>query len=262
MNQLDIKSSHHFGYEGDQISLKGVAIAVVIILGWAINLGTCLSLNLEKVSPVWIGVVVIIQTFLCTGLFITAHDAMHQSLAPQNRKLNDWIGSLAVFLYLFFSYKKLLKNHWQHHRHPASELDPDFHNGQHRHFMLWYFNFIRRYFGWWQVVGITLVFNYAKFVMQIPDSKLFLFWILPTILSSFQLFYFGTYLPHRELPEGYPNFHRARSNSFAPVWSFLTCYHFGYHEEHHEYPSVPWWQLSGVRKRRSHVLAAHSEQNF
>ncbi|MBF2026401.1 MAG: fatty acid desaturase [Oscillatoriales cyanobacterium C42_A2020_001] len=101
---------------------------------------------------------------------------------------------------------------------------------------------------------------YARFILQIPESSLLLFWIIPTILSSFQLFYFGTYLPHRELPEGYPNSHRARSTCFAPLWSFLTCYHFGYHEEHHEHPSAPWWQLANVRRMRLHLLTAHSEQ--
>lgn len=25
--------------------------------------------------------------------------------------------------------------------------------------------------------------------------------------------------------------------------SFLTCYYFGYHLEHHLYPNVPWWRL-------------------
>jgi hypothetical protein len=41
--------------------------------------------------------------------------------------------------------------------------------------------------------------------------------------------------------------HNARSSSM-PIWlSLLTCYHFGYHWEHHEYPYVPWcacgWRL-------------------
>jgi beta-carotene ketolase (CrtW type) len=49
----------------------------------------------------------------------------------------------------------------------------------------------------------------------------------------------GTYRPHR-LPTGkngdtdYPDAHRARSNDM-PTWlSLITCFHFGYHHEHHE----------------------------
>ena len=235
--------------------VRGVAIAIAIILGWSINLGICLSLHLEENSPIYIGVAIIIQAFLCTGLFITAHDAMHQSIAPQSRKMNDQIGKLTVFLYLFFSYEKLVKNHWHHHRHPASELDPDFHDGKHSHPIMWYFSFIQRYFSWVQVAGIVIVFTYAKFIAHIPAANLFLFWLLPAILSSLQLFYFGTYLPHRELPEGYPTSHRTRSNSLSTLWSFLTCYHFGYHEEHHEYPSIPWWQLPAIRKIRVNAIA-------
>ncbi|MFB2979106.1 fatty acid desaturase [Microseira sp. BLCC-F43] len=49
---------------------------------------------------------------------------------------------------------------------------------------------------------------------------------------------------------GYTNPHRCQSNSLSTFWSFITCYHFGYHEEHHEYPEVPWWQLPIIRKRR------------
>ncbi|MFA9473554.1 MAG: fatty acid desaturase [Filomicrobium sp.] len=25
--------------------------------------------------------------------------------------------------------------------------------------------------------------------------------------------------------------------------SLLTCFHFGYHHEHHLQPDVPWWRL-------------------
>lgn len=250
MSQSTSLSSHRFMLENSQKSLTGAAIALVITSLWGINLGLGLSLNLATTSFIWIGVVFLIQSFLYTGLFITAHDAMHRSLIPQYPKLNDHIGSFAVFLYLFFSYQKLLKNHWLHHRHPASNKDPDFHDGQHSHPIFWYSNFIQRYFGWQQVSGIVLVYCGTRFLFHVSELNLFWFWILPSVISSLQLFYFGTYLPHRELPEGYKTAHRARSNHLSTVLSFLSCYHFGYHEEHHEYPAVPWWQLPVVRRMR------------
>ncbi|MDX2240454.1 MAG: fatty acid desaturase [Leptolyngbyaceae cyanobacterium bins.302] len=234
----------------------GITIAFVIIGLWLANLMTSLFLDLSKVSTLYVVLVLLLQAFLCTGLFITAHDAMHRSLIPYHVHLNDQIGSLALFLYLFFPYQKLLEKHWQHHRHPASAMDPDFHDGQHSHPVLWYFNFIRRYFGWSQGIGITIAYLAAQYVFHIPQINLVLFWIFPCILSSLQLFYFGTYLPHRELPQGYNSTHRARSNSLPPFLSFLSCYHFGYHEEHHEYPAVPWWQLPAIRKTRLKVLAS------
>jgi len=41
--------------------------------------------------------------------------------------------------------------------------------------------------------------------------------------------------------------HHALSSNFPPWLSLLTCYHFGYHREHHEAPGVPWWRLPELR---------------
>ena len=30
--------------------------------------------------------------------------------------------------------------------------------------------------------------------------------------------------------------------------SLVTCYHFGYHHEHHLYPAVPSWRLPAARR--------------
>ena len=54
------------------------------------------------------------------------------------------------------------------------------------------------------------------------------FWVAPSFLSSFQLFYFGTYLPHRSADDHssakpHVDKHRSRSNEL-PTWlSLLTC---------------------------------------
>jgi len=73
---------------------------------------------------------------------------------------------------------------------------------------------------------------------------------VPSIASSLQLFFFGTYLPHREPEGGYVSETRAQSSNWSVFWSFITCYHFGYHEEHHEQPNVPWWGLPGLHQQR------------
>jgi beta-carotene ketolase (CrtW type) len=234
----------------DRDSFKGLLIALGIITTWAISLMSLLLLNLSKVHFLGAVLAILIQTFLYTGLFITAHDAMHRSLFPRNHKINDFLGTLCVRLYAFFSYRQLLKNHWLHHRYPASDRDPDFHNGQFCHSIPWFFNFIKHYYGWSQFITAATTYTLANQLFQISQANLLLFWVLPALLSSVQLFYFGTFLPHREPQEGYTNVHRARSNSFSTFWSFLSCYHFGYHEEHHAYPSIPWWQLPIIRKQR------------
>ncbi len=230
---------------------KGLLVAVGIIIAWGISLTILFLLDLS-VIPTFITIAgVLIQTFLFTGLFITAHDAMHGSLYPQNLKVNHLIGAVAVFLYAQFDYKQLIKRHCQHHLHPATEADPDFHSSWNRHPLLWYFSFMTRYFSFLQLLGLVAVYNIAHFIPHIPESNLTLFWILPSLLSSVQLFFFGTFLPHRKTAKGYQNIHRANSCSLPPFWSFLTCYHFGYHEEHHEYPAAPWWTLPEIRKLRT-----------
>lgn len=98
-------------------------------------------------------------------------------------------------------------------------------------------------------MGLNLIF--IILALQIPIANIALFWIIPSLLSSVQLFYFGTFLTHQEPEEGYTNPHRAKSTSFPVWWSFITCYHFGYHEEDHQYPNVPWWKLPEVRERHN-----------
>ncbi len=47
---------------------------------------------------------------------------------------------------------------------------------------------------------------------------------------------------------GYIYPHCSQTIVLPSFWSFIACYHFGYHEEHHEYPHVAWWQLPSVYK--------------
>lgn len=240
-------------------SAKGLLIALSLITTWIISLVTLLSFNLSNVHLFSIVFAVFFQTFLYAGIFITAHDAMHRSLFPGNPKVNDCLGTACVFLYAFFSYKKLLKNHWLHHRYPASDRDPDFHDGHSTHPISWFLTFIKRYYGWPQLIAASIAYYVATGLLHVSELNLVLFWIVPALLSSVQLFYFGTFLPHHEPQGGYTNVHRARSNSLPIFWSLLSCYHFGYHEEHHEHPSVPWWQLPAIRKLRIENASARVE---
>ncbi|WP_013325027.1 beta-carotene ketolase CrtW [Gloeothece verrucosa] len=230
--------------------IMGLIIAVVIIGLWLVSLAVLLCINTE-IYPLWLILIAIFwQMFLFTGLFITAHDAIHGSVFAQNKKINHWIGSLAVFLYCFLSYPELVKKHWLHHHHPASELDPDYHDGKRTNGILWYLYFMKRYWTWNQFIGMTIVLYLSKFLFHISSINFCLFWIIPLVLSSMQLFYFGTFLPHREPEDGYVHPHCAQSLALPVFLSFLTCYHFGYHQEHHEYPHVPWWQLPKVYQQK------------
>jgi beta-carotene ketolase (CrtW type) len=231
------------------ISNKGIFIGAAVILLWIVNLFLLLSAETAKLPIYSVILAILAQTFFYTGLFITAHDAMHGLVAPQHKKLNRFIGTLCVFLYALFSFQGLRSEHQKHHAHPGSGDDPDFHDGKHRGFWPWYFHFMRTYVTWQQLAGMAIAFNVMLHFFKIPQTNLILFWTLPALLSTLQLFYFGTYLPHREPAGGYDNAHRAKSNDFSVFWSFITCYHFGYHWEHHEYPYVPWWKLPSVRRK-------------
>ena len=230
---------------------KSLFIALTILGLWGLGLAILLTLDVVHTNIALIPVSILFQTFLYTGLFITAHDAMHGTVCPAQPRINNIIGAIAVRLYALFSYRKLLEKHWEHHRTPASERDPDFHDGQHSGFLAWYLRFMKTYLSWKQVVGMAIVFQIMEYGLEISSLNLILFWVAPALLSTVQLFYFGTYLPHRMPAGGYNNPHRAQSNAYPTFCSFITCYHFGYHREHHEYPYIPWWQLPKIRKMRS-----------
>lgn len=103
----------------------GVLIALIIISAWFLHLYYSLFHLYVDFSNMWTYLHILLQAFLYTGLFITAHDAMHRTVSP-NRKINDLIGRISSLLFGGMSYSKLLKNHHLHHKYPASEKDPDF----------------------------------------------------------------------------------------------------------------------------------------
>ncbi|TWR30661.1 fatty acid desaturase [Mucilaginibacter pallidiroseus] len=183
---------------------------------------------------------VLLMMHLYTGLFITAHDAMHGTVAP-NKSINNFVGFLSTLLYASFWYPKLYTKHHQHHNHVHTDTDPDYHNGG---FFSWYVRFIRNYLSLWQIVVMAAVFNILK--IWIPQQNLLLFWVAPSLLSTLQLFYFGTYLPHKG---EHDNKHQSRSLPRNHFFAFITCYFFGYHYEHHDAPWLPWWKLWTAKEK-------------
>ena len=193
----------------------------------------------------------LLQTWLFTGLFITAHDAMHGTVSPSRPRLNRALGALSAALYAAFRFRELLPAHHAHHDHAGTPgADPDFHDGQRTGFVAWFLTFMRRYLRVRQIIILTLVFQVLHHGLGLPLQNLLLFWVAPSLASTIQLFGFGTYLTHRVPEGGHTNPHNARTVDL-PVWlSLLTCYHFGYHEEHHESPGTPWWRLPAARRAK------------
>lgn len=217
----------------------GLLIAVAILLLWAGHLSYLLSgVKVDFLSPLFY-LHILFQTFLFTGLFITGHDAMH-GVVSRKRFINQSIGYAVVFLYAGMWYKKLIKYHGMHHMYPGTEKDPDYSTGS-QNFLAWWFHFIMHYITWIQLIIMAVLYNLLA--IWFDDLSLIFFWVIPAVLSTFQLFYFGTYIPHRTPHTDQMGPHRARTLSKSHMLAMLSCYFFGYHREHHESPRTPWWQL-------------------
>ncbi|MGC1309954.1 MAG: fatty acid desaturase [Phormidesmis sp.] len=227
-------------------SFVSISIATLIVVLWVLSAYASLFIlpDVKEMPLAATGAVIVGRTFIHTGLFILAHDAMHGTLMPAFPKANDWAGRVALGLYSFLSFERMTACHHQHHRTPAQAADPDFYPGS---FWPWYFNFMRAYIrdGQGAIIfwGMSFFFYPLIFIFHVPLLNAVLFWLLPQGLSSWQLFYFGTYRPHKRPPGGHTNAHRATSSQASPLISFLSCYHFDYHWEHHQYPHLPWYKL-------------------
>jgi beta-carotene/zeaxanthin 4-ketolase len=220
----------HFDY-------RGILVASLIIASWFSLLTYLLSSFTVNLKSPLTYLFVLIQAHLYTGLFITAHDAMHGVVAPGKSKLNKVFGIIAAFLFAYNWYPRILPKHHQHHKHVGSLQDPDYHHGT---FWPWYFSFLKNYITWWQIVLMAITYNLLQLVF--PLQNIILFWMLPAVLATFQLFYFGTYLPHRGI-HALSNPHKSTTLEKNHLYAFLSCYFFGYHFEHHDKPYLPWWQL-------------------
>ncbi len=219
----------------------GVFFAILIIGLWGGHLAYILtSVEVSLTNP-WMYVHVLIQTYLYTGLFITGHDAMHGTVSS-NRTLNEALGKLAVFLFAGLSYRKLKKNHGAHHRYVATKNDPDYYTGR-QNFFIWWGSFMWHYLTITQIIIMAVLYNIFVWVLKVPEPRVIVFWVVPAVLGTLQLFYVGTYHPHKRPHKDSMQPHKARTQKKNHLWAMLSCYFFGYHWEHHQSPQTPWWQL-------------------
>jgi beta-carotene ketolase (CrtW type) len=221
----------------------GITAALTVIFLWAFHLLYILNYAAVNFYSPLFYLHILLQAYLYTGLFITAHDSMHRTISS-NERINRLTGIICTLLYAGLSYNKLLLNHKKHHLYPGTKDDPDFSHGS-NNFFIWWFKFLMHYASFLQVMIMAAAFNLLKFA--IPEIKLWLFWVLPAFISSLQLFYFGTYLPHKEPHDDSMGIHKARTQNKNHLWAMISCYFFGYHLEHHTHPHVPWWRLYKIK---------------
>ena len=226
----------------------GQALAAGIAGAWlAIHFGGIFAFRLSPSSLGWAVPLVLLQTWLSTGMFIIAHDCMHGSFAAGRTGINRAVGRTTLMLYAGLDYDRLLPNHFAHHRHVGTAADPDFDAANPTRPVAWLARFFAAYYSHWQIVRIVVVLSVYQ-LLGASLSNILVFWAAPALLALVQLFWFGTYLPHRHAHDAFPDRHNARSSAFGPVVSVLTCFNFGgYHHEHHLHPQVPWWRLPETR---------------
>lgn len=225
-------------------SFVGLTLAAAILAGWTgLHVWGVFFHRWTPADWVIVPAVVAVQTWLSVGLFIVAHDAMHGSLAPGRAGVNRTVGRLALALYAGFWFDRMAPKHHAHHAGPGSLDDPDFLEAERQGFWAWYVAFFTRYFGLREfavLCGAIALYLLAGASL----SNLLVFWAAPALLSSLQLFAFGTFLPHRREAAGFADEHRARSLGQPWLVSLATCYHFGgFHLTHHRRPHLPWWRL-------------------
>jgi beta-carotene ketolase (CrtW type) len=190
-----------------------------------------------------------VQCWLSVGVFIVCHDAMHGSLVPGHPRINGAIGAVLLALYAGFAWKQMRDAHFVHHKLSGHAGDPDFDEHHPDDFLRWYGTFFRRYFGWRSILYVHTVVGIYWLVIGIPMVQIVLLYGLPALGSSLQLFYFGTFRPHcHHAEQPFTDRHNARSNDFGTLASLATCFHFGYHLEHHHRPDVPWWGLPAAKR--------------
>ena len=241
---------------------RGLGLAAGLVLGWLGSWTLLLPTSLSHLPPVLVGVAIAGRTLLQTGLFIVAHDAMHGTLWPERPTANRRIGQLALLLYAAIPYEPCRANHVLHHRHAGTAADPDHHGGGEGSFVRWFGRFMAAYLSVGQLTVLVLSWlalaALAAPFTATPLSNVLVYGALPALLSAVQLFLVGTFLPHRHWgtastgADGSPGdgaSHQPRSLDL-PVWlSLLSCYHFGYHWEHHAFPHLAWHELPAARRR-------------
>jgi beta-carotene/zeaxanthin 4-ketolase len=221
----------------------GIIASILIISAWCGHLFYALYFTEVNFKSPLFYFHVLLQAYLFTGLFITSHDAMHGTVSG-NKSINNFIGRLTAFLFAGFSYGRLIKNHMLHHKYPGTAQDPDY-CIKSQNFIVWFGHFIYKYVTIIQIIVIAVIFNVLK--IRFTEISIWFFYVIPAFLGTLQLFYFGTYSPHRQPHTDEMKPHNARTLKHNHFAAMLTCYFFGYHSEHHNMPHIPWWRLYKIK---------------
>lgn len=234
-----------------------LAAAATIVAAWlGVHFGGIFAFPLTGVNWLIAVPIVALQTWLSTGMFIIAHDCMHGSFAVGRPAINRTVGRAVLMLYAGLDYDRMRPKHFAHHVHVGTAADPDFDAANPTKPGRWLARFFGNYYTHGQIARIFVVLL-VYWLCGARIVNMVVFWAVPALLALVQLFYFGTFLPHRHADDAFPDRHNARSTRFGPLVSVLTCFNFGgYHHEHHLHPHVPWWRLPATRRGGAETAGA------
>ncbi|MEO0501498.1 MAG: fatty acid desaturase, partial [Pseudomonadota bacterium] len=105
----------------------GVALAILFIAAWlALHVGAIFGLTVTVETAGIAAALVLVQAWLSTALFITAHDAMHGAVAPRWPRLQQALGRCALMIYAGIDFARMAPAHFDHHKYAGTAGDPDF----------------------------------------------------------------------------------------------------------------------------------------
>ena len=107
---------------------KGVLIAAALCFGAvaATVLGV-LWVNAELLGGGFVGGTLVVgwiglTMWFWTGVFISAHDAMHGLVLLHNQRVNYLVGKFCMGIYAMLPYDRMLTAHHVHHKQPSHQL--------------------------------------------------------------------------------------------------------------------------------------------
>ncbi len=235
---------------------------LVILLCVAVQMGLAVLL---KDASWWLLLLCAycIGAFACHTLFVCIHECAH-NLLFKGKVLNTLSGILANFPLVFPSSVSFQKYHLKHHSHQGvEELDADMPyrweadliNNSALGKALWLlfypvFQLLRplrltkeiSIFDGWTVLNWLVQFSVMALVIYFLGAKSAIF-----LVCSF-FFSIGLHpLGARWIQEHFLTHGEQETKSYYGILNPVNL-NVGYHNEHHDFPSVPWNKLPGIRK--------------
>jgi len=238
----------------DLIQRSDLRGAIALFGDWAMIIGIAAFGIWSHSVAVYVVCVFLIGTLQYSLRETVLHEAAHYNLF-KTRRLNNWSQVLHAwpFFYDFARYREI---HFEHHRNLMTDKDPIpiayFKAGyQDRTRGMWWLWGLRPLLGY---AGITYVFQYRKptptriftLVAMVSGAWLLggkggleilaLYWFVPLLTTG---------AAHDHWCGVTDHLHTKRTPSRSHVSFLWNFFHhgIGYHQVHHMYPAIPWYNL-------------------